>query len=361
MSPYREPSKPAETNRFIQLPVTRARRLILGPCLWFLAVWFFVFVLAGIIEPLVTGESWWTLPLGLLAWPLFPFLVTRVMRLESVLIGAQSLRRVGFFGEKAVRWDAIQGVRRFTRRAKNRRIPLIGVQTEDGELVIAELAVDDAKGVLDWALAAAAEGRLQDIEERVRTEGRDPRRPLWYAPHVAVALVLSLVLGGYLYTDTQRRFVERTMRHAEQLPLGERVAALQPVFDDAGLATTTRCRAGSSLKFARARSGDAAGAFAVCAAQVELGCSYLAPDECTRFAALRDAGAALAAGDAARALSLLEGWTEQGPARGAVEVPALMSLGRSDDAHQASARCLAAADEGDPSTEALVARCRLAP
>ena len=49
MSPYREPSKPAESNRFIELPVTRVRRFMLGPALWFLAVWFFVFVLAGIV------------------------------------------------------------------------------------------------------------------------------------------------------------------------------------------------------------------------------------------------------------------------------------------------------------------------
>lgn len=361
MSPYREPSKPAESNRFIQLPVTRVRRFLLGPSLWFLAVWFFVFVVAGIVEPLVTGENWWKLALGLLAWPLFPFVVTRVMRLESVLIGAQSLRRVGFFRERAVRWEDVKGVRRFTRRAKNRAIPLIGVQTSAGELVIAELAVDDANGVLDWALAAASEGRTQDIEERVRSEGRDPRRPLWYVPHTAVALVLTLVLGVYLYKDQQRRFVERTLRQAEQLPLAESVATLQPIFDDEALAITTRCRAGSSLKFARARSGDGAGAFSVCARQVELGCSYLTPDECTRFAALRDAGAALEGGDATGALRLLEGWTEQGPARGAVEVPALVSLGRSDEAREASARCLAAAEESELATSALVARCRLTP
>jgi hypothetical protein len=361
MSPYREPSKPAETDRFLSLPVLRSRRTILGWCLWFLVVWFLFFVLAGIVEPLATGRSWWKLPLCLLVWPLFPWVVTRVARLETVLIGAQTLRRVGLFREKSVAWSAVTGVRRFSRRVKNRDVPLIGVQTADGELLIAELTIDDPKALLDWALEAATAGRAHEIADRVRAEGQPAKRSRWYAPHVAVAVALSVFFGSYLYKDARRREDERTLRAAEQLPLLERIAVLEPVLADSSRSMSARCRAATGLKFARAHAGDAAGAFDVCSQTLDLDCAYRPPNMCSPFGALRDAGAALERGEPEQALSLLEGWTHQGQARGAVEVPALVALGRVDAAREASERCLRAADDTDPAASALVARCRLSP
>ena len=361
MSPYREPSKPAETDRFISLPVVRSRRTILGWCLWFLFVWFLLFVLAGMVEPLATGRGWWKLPLCLLVWPLFPWVITRVTRMETVLIGARTLRRVGLFREKSVLWCDVTGVRRFSRRVKHRTVPLVGVQTVAGELLIAELTIDDPKGTLEWALEATTTGRALEIEERVRAEGQSAGRTRWYAPHVIVAVVLSGALGSYLYKDAQRRENERTLRTVDRLPLSERITTLEPILADTSLPSSTRCRAATTLKFARATAGDAAGAFDVCAQSAELDCASQPPDLCAPFAALRDAGAALEGGDAEQALSLLEGWTHQGQARGAIEVPALVALGRMDAAREASERCLRVADDSDPAAAALVARCRIAP
>ncbi|MCB9656386.1 MAG: hypothetical protein H6726_01965 [Sandaracinaceae bacterium] len=360
MSAYREPATPAESDRFITLPVTRARRVVLGPSLWFLAVWFLFFVLAGIVSPFATGVGWWKLPVCVLVWPLFPWGVTRVARMESVLVGATGLRRVGLWRERFVAWRDITDVRRFSRRVKSRDIPLIALESADGELVIAELAVDDPKGVLDWALAAATSDRLHEIEDRVRREGRPAGRSRWYAPHVAVALLLSAVFGWYLFRDARRRHEERILRTADDLPLAARAAAIEPIFRDASLPSSTRCRAATMLKYTLAHAGQAARAYEVCAEELTLDCAYRAPDACTPFAALRDAGAALEAGQAERALSLLEGFPHQGAARGAIEVEALIALGRTADALAASERCLREVDERDPTLAALAVRCRVA-
>lgn len=351
---------PPET-RFISLPVILQRRVVVGVGLWCMLVWGLAFVVLGIIEPFVTGASWWKLPVCLLVWPAFPWLAARFTRLDTVLIGPKSLRRVGILRERAVPWSEVKGVRRITRRVRHRDVPLLSVQTAGRELILADLSVDDDNAVLEWALAAATSGRAHEIEERVRVEGQPAGRARWYVVHVIVAVTLSAALGYTLFKSETRRRVDRTLDGASLLPLAQRIASHEPLFADTSLRVADRCRAGTTLQYARVDVGDAAGAYDVCSRQLQLSCPYASADRCADFAALRDARAALNAGQPERALALLEGSPFQGPTRGGIEVPALVALGRMDAAAEASARCLGARYAQDPANAGLVARCRLSP
>jgi len=201
MSPYREHfTAPVETDRVIFLPIAYNGRTVSSYAAWGVmacAVWI---VTRAIVGPVVAGAHVWTLPLGLLAWPLLPILSARWLRRGSLLIGTHSLRQVGLLRERKVEWSDISDVYTASARGLLRNVPMRYVKATTGELRIQEFTVEDANGTLDWALSAATTGRLHEIAERVSRDGKSARRWRWYALSGLLILFASICFGTEPWT-----------------------------------------------------------------------------------------------------------------------------------------------------------------
>lgn len=355
MSAYRSPSAPAESSLFIELPPHRGRRVVLAFCLWFLGFWFIVFPVAWFVQALVTGEALWKLAVSPVLWVIVPWGITRTMKMETLVLGTQTIRRVGFLRDHVKEWSAIEAVRTFERRRpRGGPVRLWGLQGKGSELIIAPDVVADRANVLSWALQRATSGNVTEIDERIRSEGVKLNRAKWYLPHVATGLALSLAVGSWIASDQLRRAVDRELSALGNLPLAERIERATPLFEDESATDRVRCRAGSLVTSAHTQRGDLARGLELCRRLETMTC--IVPPRCDQIVAIRDARDALAAGDAEHALQLLDGLTMYSVVRSTTEVAALRVLGR--DATEQAARCIRTYGESDdPAVRELAQGC----
>ncbi|MEM9073334.1 MAG: hypothetical protein AAGE52_32815 [Myxococcota bacterium] len=371
MGGYREPSRPRRSNEVVCLPPHKARRYLLAGCLWFLMIWLMVWPVAWILQAVISNEGWWRVALAPFVWILAPALVTRIVRVETLIVGTHELRRIGFVRTRSLPWSAIRGHRQWHRRVRNgHRVRLFTIESDEGELLVAPDVVDDPKGLLSWALAKAAEGRQSEIDERVRKEGQPLRAIRWFVPHLVTALVASVVLGWVVAGPQIRREVDRKIQRADSLPYAERNALLEPIFQSSFYDERLRCRAGSKLTYSEISVRDDIGediyevrlprALARCEAMRHVPCATLPYHNrgCHSFSALIEASEHWKAGDAVSALAALEETTIQGPLRFAIEVPALRQVGRVEDAQRIAAECWERFGDSEFSVaQELVAAC----
>jgi hypothetical protein len=197
MSPYRDVPEPAETNQYIELPNRRPPRYGMHS---FLSTALMIVthgaVVYAIVAPFRVGAPWWSLGLGVLAWPLLPVLVSRRFVWNTQLIGTQELVVQGLFRDRKLRWSEVLGVESTTQPGLFGDVLSLTVNTRRGDFRLADFKALDPQRTLDWALDAAAEGRLVDIAERVAREGK-PRRG-WQGNWAGIAFSLfATALVGY--------------------------------------------------------------------------------------------------------------------------------------------------------------------
>ncbi|MBO6940658.1 MAG: hypothetical protein JJ863_37135 [Deltaproteobacteria bacterium] len=363
---YREPAKPQTTRKSIVLPRHRVPRVILGACLWFLSFWFLIWPVVWLVEALVTGEGLWRLAIAPFIWLAIVWGLVRVMRFDRVEIGPERLSRAGFLRDRSMAWSEVLGFEeRKKYRSRGGPVRLYAVLSEAGELLVAPDILEDPERNLRWALERASKGELRDIEERVRSLGRE--RSAWRQPmtHVAIALVLSVGVGTLLWGDQRRRQVERTFRELDGEPYAVKVAAHEAILQDESLELRQRCRAGSLLITEATWQGEFERARTWCAAMGPIGCGTLpyaidtVPCEGRPFAVLAEARAALAAGDAERAVGLVGSHRFQGAVRDAIEVQALRESGSPGMARVVAERCVERYGESeDPVIRGFAEECR---
>lgn len=356
MSAYRSPSAPAESSQFIELPPHRGRRVVLAFCLWFMGFWFIVFPVAWFVQAIVTGEALWKLAVSPLLWLIVPWGITRTMKMETLVLGTQTIRRIGFLRDHVKEWSSIETVRTFERqRSRGRPVRLYGLQGKGGELVIAPDVVEDRANVLSWALQTATRGNVTEIDERVRSEGATLNRMRWYVPHLVTGLILSVLSGWFIGIDQRRHVVRRELAALSNLPSAERFERATALLEDEGEDPQIRCRAAGILTSTQVHHGELERAIETCRREEGLAC--LVPPDCDRFVRLRDARDALAAGEPERALGLVEN-TGAGVVRDAIEVSALRALGR--DFGEQAARCWDIyGDSEDARVRELAAPCAI--
>ncbi len=78
-----------------------------------MAIWFLIFPVAWIVVAFITGEELWRLGVAPILWLIVPWLVTRVMRFQTIILDAKTIRRVGFFKDVHMAWSDITGIRHF--------------------------------------------------------------------------------------------------------------------------------------------------------------------------------------------------------------------------------------------------------
>lgn len=141
-------------------------------------------------EPLAIGAA-----VG--ATLLAPLIVWRVIRHETLWVGAESLRVAGVLYDRSMKWSEVAHVERFIRRRRNASYQVLRLESSSGRRVeLATSFLDDRAGVLRRALDAAREGDLRPIEPMVRAEATaaPPLRGL--LPQLAVSI--GLALAGFL-------------------------------------------------------------------------------------------------------------------------------------------------------------------
>jgi hypothetical protein len=200
MNPYREPPAHLESDHVVFLPRAYQGRHDLRYLLGHVLVLPLAFAVPQLFRALVHGGGDWTL----LGWVpvllLLPVVLTRVRLRGSILIGARSIRRVGFLRERVTTWDQLAEVPEAPRSGS----PSKGAQAALEELERAQLFVRDRSGMLGWTLDAAREGRFAEIAQRVHAEGRAPRRWRWYVPEAAAVLAMVLLASIEPVLDIQQ-------------------------------------------------------------------------------------------------------------------------------------------------------------
>jgi len=200
MNPYRELPAPVESDHFVLLHSTSESRPVRGRLLTYPAVLPLAFALPPLVPMLAQGAVDWTLlrviALGILA----VVVLTRGRLHGSIVIGARSIRQVGFFRERVTTWEELAKVLARPAPASSGT----GAETVGDELERAQLFVRDRSGILGWSLDAAREGRFAEIAHRVHVEGRALRRWRWYIPGTAAVVVVVLFSCICFALDMQR-------------------------------------------------------------------------------------------------------------------------------------------------------------
>lgn len=285
MSPYRLPEPPSPTDRVITLNTAlHPRDSLHGVALLMVAAPYTWFVLNGSVEWLAEAPSPWRLTLCLAAALVFPLGILRAFHRGTLLIGARSLRQAGFFRQRSVRWADVTGVEHGTQGGPLGGAPLTHVRTTEGTLTIPLLGVVDPQGALDWALAAAVEGRTHEIAERVEREGQPPRGYGRYWPAVLVILLVVGIGEARWYRNARRRVMDVMLDAPRALPSAERAEAYARLRDDPSLPDSVRCRAATDYQFTLAEAGDVAGAHAACLDAMRQGCASSPLVACAAFA-----------------------------------------------------------------------------
>lgn len=171
------------------------------------------FAVPQLVRALVHGGGDWTLLSWVAVLLLLPVVLARGRLRGSILIGARSIRRVGFLRERVTPWEQLAEVL----EAPQSGSPSTGAQAAREELERAQLFVRDPSGMLGWTLDAAREGRLAEIAQRVHAEGRSPRRWRWYVPEVVglLAFVLLSSLRPMLEIQRDAASAQRSAEVAE--------------------------------------------------------------------------------------------------------------------------------------------------
>ncbi len=361
---YREPAKPEATRKRIILPRDRVQRVILGVCLWFLNFWFLLWPVAWVVTGLVTGEGLWRVGVAPFLWLAIVFGLIRVMRFDRVEIGPERISRAGFFRDVSMAWADVRGFEeRKKYRSRGGPVRLYALLSDSGELLVAPDILVDPERNLRWSLERASKGELRDIEERVRSHGVVHQPWRQWATHVGIGLVLSVGVGVLLWGDQSRKQAERTFRQLDGEPYAVKVAGYEAMLEDDGLELRLRCRAGSRLTTEATWQGEFERGRAWCEAMEPIGCAELPYNsgDCASepLHVLAEARAALAAGDAERAVGLLGALRFQGAVRDAIEVQALQESGRPGMARVVAERCVERyADSEDPVIRGFAEECR---
>lgn len=191
MNPYREPPPKLESNHAVFLSPAGGEHSVPLRLFTYIVLLPLVFAVPAVVRGLLHGWGSWT-QLGWVGVLLLPPLVLARARVRGgILIGPGSVRRVGFWRERATTWEQLAAVAEGSRS---------GLGNTEGpalwdELERAQLFVRDPSGMLGWTLDAVRDGRVAEIAERVHREGRPPRRWRWYVPDAVGVLALILLLS----------------------------------------------------------------------------------------------------------------------------------------------------------------------
>lgn len=200
MNPYREPPAPLASDRVVFLPPAYGSPRVVGRLFYFVVLLPLAFAVPPLVPLLARGTADWTLLRCVALCVLAAVILTRGRLHGSIVIGARSIRQVGFLRERVTTWEQLAEVLASPTPAS----PATAAETVGNELERAQLFVRDRSGMLAWTLDAAREGRFADIAERVHAEGRALRRWRWYVPEAVALLVVVLLLSIEPVLDIQR-------------------------------------------------------------------------------------------------------------------------------------------------------------
>ncbi|MBW2461292.1 MAG: hypothetical protein JRH11_06570 [Deltaproteobacteria bacterium] len=358
---YRTASPPAPSPEVVTLPPHRGRRVFLGFGLWFLAIWFVLFGVAWVLDAAITGQEVWRVAPAVLILGVTVWVIAKTLRLETIYVGNLEIRRVGVLREHRIKWADVTGSHWITRRRRGARPPvrLLMIDGAAGqELLVAPNQVGDPTGVLAWAIAEATAGRPEAIDERIRHEGKRPRKNRVFAVHGAIGLALFVVMGGLLFPFRLEHHAERELRGIEQLPFEERIAQASRISESSWQNDRTRCRASSTVVYSRLSLGETQAAEERCTEMLRAGCTNAPYDDCEMLRALVRAESALDGGrstEAATELEALESCLFRVCVN--VRIRILRATGDDERARQAAAECRERFDD-DVATSDLLAPCR---
>lgn len=222
MNPYREPPAHLESDHVVFLPPTYQGRDDLRYLLGYILVLPLGFAVPQLVGALVHRGGDWTLLSWVAVLLLLPVVLTRGRLRGSILIGARSIRRLGFLRERVTTWERLAEVP----EAPQSGSPT-GAQAAREELERAQLFVRDSSGMLGWTLDAAREGRFAEIAQRVHAEGRSPRRWRWYVPEV-VGLLAFVLLSSLRPMLEMQRAAASAQRSAEVAECMESISGTDP-------------------------------------------------------------------------------------------------------------------------------------
>ncbi len=358
---YRTASPPAPSPEVVTLLPHRGRRVILGFGLWFLGIWFVLFGVAWVVDAAITGEEVWRVAPAALILAVTVWVIAKTMRLETIYVGNLEIRRVGVLREHRIKWADVTGSHWITRPRRRNRPPvrLLMIDGASGqELLVAPNQVDDPTGVLAWAIAEATAGRPEAIDERVRREGKRPRKNKVFAVHGAIGLVFFVMMGVLLFPFRLQRHTERELRVIDQLPLEERIVRASQISESSWQNDRMRCRASSMIVYTRLSLGETQEAEEHCSEMLRAGCSNAPYDDCEMLRALVRAESALDGGrptEAATELDALESCLFAACVSARLRI--LRATGEDERARQTAAECRE--QFGDSvATSDLLAPCR---
>jgi len=194
---YRRSAKPAPTTATVSLYPTRGRSAALGVCVWTLVAIPLLIAARSAGEAVFEAGHPLSIVAAIGATLLAPLFVWRVIRHETLWLGAESLRVAGVLFDRSMKWSEIAHVERFVRRRRNASYPVIRLESSTGRKVeLSTVFRRDPTGALRRALDAVRKGDLRPIEPMVRAEAT-ARRPLrGLLPQIALSLTLAL--AGFL-------------------------------------------------------------------------------------------------------------------------------------------------------------------
>jgi len=198
---YRRSAKPAPTTATVTLYPTRGRSVALGVCAWTLVAIPLLIAARGAAEAVIEDGHPLAIVAAIGATLLAPMIVWRVVRQETLWLGAESLRVAGVLFDRSVKWSEVAHVERVARRRRNASYPVIRLESSTGRKVeLSAIGRRDRNEALRRALDAVRKGDLRPIEPMVRAEAT-PHRPLrGLLPQLAVSL--GLALAGFLAVAT---------------------------------------------------------------------------------------------------------------------------------------------------------------
>lgn len=362
---YRRSAKPAPTTATIPLLPSRGRNWALGGVGWFLvapAVFF-----AAHVAVQLTFDDGGAVPavqapvLAALAATFAPIVVWRLVRRETIWLGARSIRVAGVLFDRSMRWSEVEHVERAWRRRRNRSYPVLRLHSSrrGRPLELHPQWLEDPRGALQRALTAVEEGDLRPIEPMVRAEATKGRPLLGFLPHVAFAAILFAIGIAVIAPAARETAQRRALVETALMPAPAAMPRLSAIFADDAFESETRCRAGSKLAMRLLSRGDHSGALAQCQAMQGF-CTRWMPYRAVRcegpFTALPAARSALREGRAQAALAELGSHGRAGLDAEAMHAEILAALGRADESREVAEHCTRRLHR-DPVEDAIVERC----
>ncbi len=308
-----------------------------------MAIWFLIFPVAWIVTAFITGEGLWRLGVATILWLIVPWLVTRVMRFQTIILDAKTIRRVGFFKDAHMAWSDVTGIRHFEQRYGKRgmgMISMVALQAEGRELIMCPVLCEDPAGHIRWAFERIEAGEVSLIAQRVEAQGQPLNRLRWYLPHLITALAFSLALGYFLMGDQRRRYGESLLRGVDSAPYEEKLKYASELMQNDSFSQRLRCRAGIKMVYTEIREDHIEKAIENCVTVRDWSCSNVPyePDDCSPIESLL---AAKSATTPEQVLTLLLAVESKYPPAlvYSLELPALRKLGRNEEADTRAEAC----------------------